>query len=58
MRRKSGASARSKKSNDGAVGLWVPPSSSSVHAPGVVISAGSSACTTSSVLPAEPIANR
>src|SRR4030095_4957516 len=58
MRWTSGRNARARKSNGGAAGLWVPPSSVSVDGPDAVRSGGSTAGTTGPVLPAVPIAKR
>ncbi len=48
---------RSRKSNGGAIGLWVPPSSVSVLVPEAVSSEGSTVCSTKVALPAVPTAN-
>src|SRR5262245_60704526 len=58
IRSTSGKKTRARKSNGGAAGLWVPPSSVSVDGPAAVRSAGKTVWITSPVLPAVPIANR
>src|SRR5919197_194309 len=58
MRPISGRKARARKSNGGAAGLWVPPSSVSVEGAAPVRSPGSTVWKTSPVLPAVPIAKR
>src|SRR5579864_8382975 len=54
MRLTSGINAFCRKSNGGAQGLCVPPSSTSVVGPSAVSRAGSTVCRTSVPLPAVP----
>ena len=57
-RRTSGANARSRKSYGGAIGLCVPPTSSTLLSPSASINAGSTVCSTSRQLPAVAIWKR